>query len=133
MEQLTKNKIDEILARKPESRYKYFIRTVAELEEVWGMADDEGWMMLEDDLDNTDVLPVFPHREFAELFYEQGEFGEAYKVEPLDLYEFMEWLEDMAEQKIKVGVFPTPDFECAVMTPEKVMADLQTEFDKETE
>lgn len=54
------------------------------------MADDEGWMMLEDDLDNTDVLPVFPQREFAELFYEQGEFGEEYKVEPLDLYEFME-------------------------------------------
>ena len=44
MEQLTKNKIDEILARKPESRYKYFIRTVAELEEVWGMADEEGWI-----------------------------------------------------------------------------------------
>jgi Protein of unknown function (DUF2750) len=47
MPQLTKKEIEEILARKPESRYKYFIRVVAAEEEVWGLADDEGWLMLE--------------------------------------------------------------------------------------
>ncbi|MBL7827697.1 MAG: DUF2750 domain-containing protein [Saprospiraceae bacterium] len=130
--ELTKKNIDEILARKPESRYKYFIRTAASEEEVWGLADEEGWLMLEDDTDNSDVLAVFPNPEFAEIFQEAGAFGE-FQVEALDLYEFLEWMEDMEAQKIKVGVFPTPDFQCAVMTPDRLLADFQAEFDKETE
>jgi len=47
--QLTDKQIEETLARRPESRYKYFIRTVMAEEEVWGLIDDEGWLMLEDD------------------------------------------------------------------------------------
>lgn len=130
MEQLSKKQIDEILARKPESRYKYFIRTTVAEEEVWGLADEEGWLMLEDDTDDTDVLAVFPNPEFAAVFQEAGDFGD-FKVEALDLYEFLEWMEDLEEQKIKVGVFPTADFQCAVMAPERLVADYQTEFDKE--
>lgn len=57
---LTKNQIEEILAKKPESRYKYFVRTVVAEEEVWGLADEEGWLLLEDK-DDTDVLAVFPN------------------------------------------------------------------------
>ena len=132
MEQLTKKQIDEILVRKPESRYKYFIRTTVAEEEVWGLADEEGWLMLEDDSDDTDVLAVFPNPEFAVVFQEAGGFGD-FKVEALDLYEFLEWMEDLEEQKIKVGVFPTPDFQCAVMTPDRLVEDYQAAFDKEAE
>ena len=127
---LSKKEFDEILARKPESRYKYFIRTVAEEEEVWGLADEEGWLMLEVDGEDQDALAVFPNPEFAEAFQKAGEFDE-FQVEPLDLYEFMDWLEDFMEEKIKVAVFPTPDFQSAVMRPEVVTADFEAIFDKE--
>ena len=129
---LTKKQTDEILAKKPENRYKYFIKTVVEEEEVWGLADEEGWLLLEDDEDNTDVLAVFPNPEFAEVFREKGGFEE-FQVEPLDLSEFLEWLDDFEKEKMKVAVFPTPDFQSAVMTPERLRADFQAEFDKEKE
>ncbi len=90
---LTQKQIEEILAKKPENRYKYFIRTVAAEEEVWGLADKEGWLLLEDDDDDTEVLAVFPNPEFAEIFREKGGFGE-FEVEALVLYELMEWLDD---------------------------------------
>ncbi len=129
---LTQKQIEEILAKKPESRYKYFVRTVAAEEEVWGLADEEGWLLLEDDEDDTDVLAVFPNPEFAEIFRDKGGFDE-FKVEVLDLYEFLEWLNDFEKEKMKIAVFPTPDFQSAVMTPERLRADFKAEFDKEQE
>ncbi|MBK7936354.1 MAG: DUF2750 domain-containing protein [Lewinellaceae bacterium] len=129
---LTQRQIEEILAKKPESRYKYFIRTVVAEEEVWGLADPEGWLMLEDDEDDTDVLAVFPNPEFAEVFREKGSFEE-FQVEALDLYEFLEWLNDFEKEKIKIAVFPTPDFQSAVMSAERLRADFKVEFDKEQE
>lgn len=129
---LTQKQTEEILAKKPESRYKYFIRTVAAEEEVWGLADEEGWLLLEDDEDDTDVLAVFPNPEFAEIFRDKGGFDE-FKVEVLDLYEFLEWLNDFEKEKMKIAVFPTPDFQSAVMTPERLRADFKVEFDKEEE
>lgn len=130
MPQLTKKEFDEVLARKPESRYKYFIRTVAAEEEVWGLADDEGWLMLEVNEEEQDALAVFPNPEFAEAFQKEGGFNE-FRVEALDLFEFFEWLEDFEQEKIKVAVFPTPNFQSAVMRPEIVRADFEAEFDKE--
>ena len=129
---LTRKQIDEILAKKPENRYKYFIKTVVAEEEVWGLADEEGWLLLEVDEDDTDVLAVFPHPEFAEIFREKGEFDE-FQVEALDLSEFLEWLDDFEKEKMKVAVFPTPDFQSAVMPADRLRADFQAEFDKEQE
>lgn len=130
---LTQKEIEEILAKKPESRYKYFIRTAAAQEEVWGLMDGEdGWLLLEDDEDDTDVFAVFPDAEFAEVFRTKAGFEE-FKVESLDLFEFLEWLDDFEEDKMKVAVFPTPDFQSAVMTPDQLRTDFQTAFDKEQE
>ncbi len=130
MPQLAKKEIEEILARKPESRYKYFIRTVAAEEEVWGLADDEGWLMLEIEGEEGDALAVFPNPEFVAIFQKEGGFDE-FRVESLDLYEFFEWLEDFEQEKMKVAVFPTPNFQSAVMRPEIVREDFETEFAKE--
>ncbi len=88
--------------------------------------------MLEDDEDDSDVIAVFPNAEFAEIFREKGGYEE-FRVEALDVLEFIEWLDDFEEQKIKVGVFPTPDFQCAVMTSERLKEDFEAEFAKEKE
>lgn len=128
--QLSDKQIEETLARRPESRYKYFIRTVMAEEEVWGLTDDEGWLMLEDDEDGTDVIAVFPNPEFAEIFKKGGDYEE-FKPEALDLFEFVDWLDDFETEKMKVAVFPTPDFQCAVMTPARLRDDFKVAFDKE--
>jgi hypothetical protein len=130
MQPLSKKEFDEILARKPESRYKYFIRTVTSEEEVWGLADEEGWLMLEVDGEKEDAIAVFPLESFAEAFREAGELNDFF-VEPLDLHEFMEWLDDFEEKGIKVAVFPTPNFQSAVMRAAVVRDDFEAQFDKE--
>lgn len=130
--QLNQKQIDEILARKPESRYKYFIRTVVAEEEIWGLADEEGWLLLEVEEDGTEAMAVFPRPEFAEAFREAGEFHDL-EVEALDLMEFLEWLEDFEIKQISVAVFPTPDFHCAVMPPQRLRDDFAIEFEKEDE
>ena len=127
---MTQKHVEEILAKKPESRYKYFIKTVVAEEEIWGLADEEGWLLLEDGDDDTDVLAVFPDPEFAAVFREKGGFEE-FQVEALDLYEFLEWLNDFEKEGMKIAVFPTPDFQSAVMTPVRLRADFKEEFDKE--
>jgi hypothetical protein len=127
---LTKKLLDTILAKKPENRYKYFIRTVMAEEEVWGLADAEGWLLLEVEEDDSEALAVFPNPEFAAIFREKGDFLE-FEVEALDLMEFMEWLDDFEKEKMKVAVFPTPDFQSAVMSPERLKSDFQIEIQKE--
>jgi Protein of unknown function (DUF2750) len=129
---LTKKEIDEVLAKKPEKRYNYFVKKVVAEEEVWGLADPEGWLLLEVDDDNTEAMAVFPNPEFAELFQKAGDFGD-FEVSVLDLSEFMEWLDDFEEQKMMAAVFPTPDFQSAVIPPMRLKADIQAEFDKEKE
>lgn len=130
MPPLTPKELDEILARKPESRYKYFIRTVAEEEEVWGLTDEEGWLMLEVDGEKEDAIAVFPLESFAEVFRQAGEL-DGFVVEALDLREFMEWLDDLEEKGIKVAVFPTPNFQSAVVRAAIVRDDFKAQFDKE--
>ncbi len=127
---LTPKQIEEILAKKPENRYKYFIKTVSEEEEVWGLTDDEGWLMLEVEGEEQDALAVFPAAQFAEIFQKGGDFADM-RVEALDLSEFMDWLEDMETEKLKVAVFPTPSFQSAVMRPEVIIEDFEEQFDKE--
>ncbi|HMX40546.1 MAG TPA: DUF2750 domain-containing protein [Saprospiraceae bacterium] len=127
---LTQKQIEEILAKKPENRYKYFIKTVAAQEEVWGLADEEGWLMLEVEGEEQDALAVFPNSTFAEIFQKAADFGDMH-VEVLDLSEFMEWLDDMETEGLRVAVFPTPNFQSAVMRPTVVIEDFEKEFEKE--
>jgi len=59
----TKKKIENILRMSEDERYNYFIRKVADFEELWGLNDD-GWALLGDNDDNR-IFPVWPEKEFA--------------------------------------------------------------------
>jgi Asp-tRNA(Asn)/Glu-tRNA(Gln) amidotransferase C subunit len=128
---LSNKQIEEILAKKPEKRYNYFIKTVCAEEEVWGLIDDEGWLLLEVEGEENDAIAVFPNQEFAQMFREHDEEYADFAVEAMDLYEFVDWLEDFEVDNIKVAVFPTTNMQSAVMSPERIRDDIQVEFDKE--
>ncbi len=130
MSQLSQHQIEQISARSGVSRYNYFIKTVVEFEEVYGLADDEGWVMLEDDVENCDVIPFFPNPEFAEVFRTAAKLEEN-RVEPLDLMEFMDWLDDFAEEKIKIGVFLNGELQGAIMDASRLKTDLQAALGNE--
>ncbi len=130
---LTSKQVDEILARSPLKRYKYFVRTVAREEEVWGLADEEGWLMM-DVASNPEesAFLAFPQEEFAEHFRNQAGF-ENFQVAPIDLYEFLEWLDDMEEDNILIGVFPSSNMEGAVVKAAELKSDFLALFSQEEE
>jgi hypothetical protein len=125
---LTYTEFTEILRKKPENRYKYFVKRAVAEEEVFGLFDDEGWLMLEQD--DKDVMLLFPDLEFAEYFRKEGGFDD-FRVENLDLIELMEWLDDFKNEDLMVAVFPTPDFQSVVIQPETLKTDIQELLDRE--
>ena len=131
MSELTQSDIDKIFKKPGEKRYEYFLKKAVEAEEVFGLADEEGWALLGDDSD-ADILPIFPAAAFAEAFRHAAEFDE-YQVEVLDINELMAWLEDMEKDALLIAVFPNPDLNGAVVEPKHLKADLQKEFDKAVE
>ena len=129
--QLNQEDITKLFKKTGEKRYDYFIKKVVENEEVYGLADEEGWALLGDDSD-ADILPLFPAPELAEAFRLATDFDE-YAVEALDINELMDWFDDMEKDKLLVAVFPNPDLNGAVVEPKHLKADIQKEFDKEVE
>lgn len=107
-------------------RYEYFIKKVADNEELWGLYND-GWAMVGDD-DKNEMIPFWPKKEFAEACcFKQWD---TYNAEPIDLYEFINgWLVDMKKDKLSAAIFYTKDDKGVVANPEKLMEDLNEELE----
>ena len=51
------SKIDNVVNLTASERYDYFIRKVADFEEVWGLKDTEGWALMGNE--KQVLLPVW--------------------------------------------------------------------------
>jgi Protein of unknown function (DUF2750) len=130
MADLKPEEVSKIFRRTAEKRYEYFIKIVADTEEVYGLADEEGWALLGDeDDDSADIIPFFPAAEFAERFRVEGDFDE-YQISVLDVNELLEWFDDMEEEGTLVAVFPDLTGSGLVAPASKVKLDLMEELDK---
>jgi Protein of unknown function (DUF2750) len=130
MASLKPEEISKIFKKTAEKRYEYFIKTVADTEEVYGLADEEGWALLGDEEnEELDIIPFFPGADFAERFRVEGGFDE-YQIGVLDANELLEWLDDMEEEGTMVAVFPDLSGSGLVAPPAKLKTDLMEELDK---
>lgn len=115
------------LALPSRERYSYFIQLLVDEESVWGLRDDEGWV-LGSDPEHGDIFPLWPHSAFAEACargtWEGGKPAEI----PLD--EFIEDLLPLLEEDhITVAAFPTPDGNSLLVSPKDLDRDLRTEIE----
>lgn len=60
----TENECRAIATMADPELLEYFITRVAEVEEVWGLGDETGWVMRE--LEDQTILPVWPYQQLAE-------------------------------------------------------------------
>ena len=127
MSELRPEEIARLFKKPGEKRYEYFVKKVADTEEVYGLADEEGWALLGDE--GEDIIPLFPHAEFAEQFRVENEFEE-YGIGVVDVNELMEWLDEMEEEGMQVAVFPNLEMSGAVIHPARHKQDLQAELEK---
>lgn len=120
-------KIKNILSLSSEDRYGYFIRKVADFEEVWIIKDQNSFVTL-GDKDEQVSIPVFPEQQFAELFLTDS--WSSYSVENMNLTDFMNWLDTLQEDSIAIAGFPNTDFNSVIVTAEEMKNHLLYEIDQ---
>ncbi|MBE6753858.1 MAG: DUF2750 domain-containing protein [Ruminococcaceae bacterium] len=123
---MTSKEIQGVFAADKSKQYEYFIKKVADFEEVWSLKDDEGWATL--GLEDREYFPVWPTREMAQLCAEEE--WASYYPESIELEEFLtEWLSGLQEDNIRVTVMwhsgegIDPDWE-------RLKADIENELEK---
>ena len=85
-------------------RLDYFVRKVADFEEVWGLMD-EGWAMAMD-ASGRDAVPFWPEKEFADACATGSWSG--FRPEAISLDDLVSrWLPGMKRDNRAAVVFPT--------------------------
>lgn len=111
----------------PRERYEYFVKKVADYEELWGLWND-GWALLE----NNELelqLPVWPHPDFAEAFARDG--WSEYRPKLIGLDDWLEeWIPRMLREGQKVAVFPTVGSLTTTADPRRLRHDLELELER---
>ncbi|HBL25318.1 MAG TPA: hypothetical protein DD490_00610 [Acidobacteria bacterium] len=108
-------------------RYSYFIQIAIDEEAVWGLRNEEGWV-LGSDPEKGDILPLWPHPAYAEACA-RGTWDDASPAEvPLDdlLDELLPLLD---EDHITVAAFPIPEGDSLLISPGRLDRDLRAEIE----
>ncbi|MEK5057931.1 hypothetical protein BK126_06525 [Paenibacillus sp. FSL H7-0326] len=123
---MNKKEFEAVIKLPANVRYEYFIKKVADYEEVWGLYDN-GWAVTSDP--NGDLLlPFWPKKEFAEAC--AIEEWKNYNAESIDLSGFIEeFLPQLKKDGIKPSIFFNND-DSAVLEVNTLIEDIETEFEK---
>lgn len=88
MKKINEKEFAAVLSLPGIERFKHFIKTVVDWEEVWCLFSD-GWALMAND-DGTAVFPLWPAKAYAEAFV-VGEWQD-YEPTPIALREFTDVL-----------------------------------------
>lgn len=99
------DKLNSIRSLPPEDRYGYLIRQLAEMEEVWLIADEGQQVSLGDGTGKI-LLPVWPAEAFAELYLTDD--WKNYSITSMDVHDFMDWLDTLEAEGYAIAGFPVP-------------------------
>ena len=109
-----------------EQRCAHFIGRVTDWETLWGVRNDEGWLV-PDAPEGFEYFPVWPHPEYAQTITDKV-FPRHLATE-ISLADFMtDWLPKLEVDKVKVAVFPNENWEFWVVEPSDLMIALENEL-----
>ena len=111
------DKLRNIQNLSPQDRYGYFIRKVADFEEVW-LIHDNGQYVTLGDKEEQIAIPVWPEKEFAEQVL-TGDWKD-YTAESKNVHDFVEWLDTLEEEGYKIAGFPGIDLKGVVVTADEM-------------
>ena len=113
--------IQGLLHASPEKRYKSFLNTVADRQDVWLLFSEEGYATL--DLDGFVHVLVWPRKEFCSLYQSDAE-----KAVAMEVHDFIEKCEEL-EESVRFMVFPTNE-NCYIVTAQQLREDLQIHLEE---
>lgn len=107
-------------------RYTYAVKRIAAWGRVWSVGNDQGWGLARD-ADGNDVVPVWPHHDFAKACC--SDLWAAYRPMDIEVHDFLErWVPGMERDRRLVAVFQTQKSHGVVVTPasfrDAIQADL---------
>lgn len=109
-------------------RYTYFIKKVADWEEIWTLRNHEGWVLAAD-IYGHEVVPVWPHECFARACIDD-EWQDCEPVN-IELHIWLKrWCPGIANDGRQVVVFPTPQDKGVVVPPYQLCNDLSKECEQ---
>ena len=98
---ILKQEIENVLQIDKSKQYEYFLKKVADFEEVWSLKDDKGWVTL--GIGGDIFFPIWPKKEFADICI-SDEWNNCYP-ESIELEEFLEyWIGGLKEDNIRITI-----------------------------
>jgi hypothetical protein len=114
--ELTADDLKKLSLLDAEQRYDYFIQAVADLEKIWILVDEEGFVLV--DADEERCIPVWPHAELAELWI-NGDWAQC-QAQAIDIATWLDkWTAGLDGDELAIAVFPHAAEPGVVIGPEE--------------
>lgn len=114
--ELTADDLNRLSVLNAEQRYDYFIQAVADLEKIWILVDEEGFVLV--DADEERCIPVWPHAELAELWI-NGDWAQC-QAQAVDIATWLDkWTSGLDGDELAIAVFPHAQEPGVVIGPEE--------------
>lgn len=124
---VSQEEMEAVSALDGPSRFKHFVKRVADAEVAWGLWSD-GWALMEAD-DGAQVFPLWPAREYAQA-YATDDWA-MYEPEEIALDDLLdELLPKLEANGVRPGVFPTTQGMGTTPTVQELERALQAELEK---
>ncbi|UQV43303.1 DUF2750 domain-containing protein [Janthinobacterium lividum] len=117
------DKFKQVAGLPSAERHAYFVRKVADTQEVWGLYHD-GWATAQ--VDGKVAIPFWPEAAFAQAC--ASDDWEHFQPRAIALDDFLnKWLPGMASNDQLASVFPVPQGSASIAAPADLLADLRDE------
>ncbi len=114
--ELTADDLKKLSLLDAEQRYDYFIQAVADLEKIWILVDEEGFVLV--DADEERCIPVWPHAELAELWI-NGDWAQC-QAQAVDIATWLDkWTNGLDGDELAIAIFPHAQEPGVVIGPEE--------------
>ncbi len=120
---LAPDEMENLLSQSAEIRYQHFLDKVADWEEIWGVCDEQGWL----------VQVTTSQRRYITLWSHPALTEDAIKrhlpeaqAEEID-FEFLleQWLPLLKQEDINISIQPDRQWQGIIVSPDKFEEDLR--------
>ncbi|GIU52633.1 hypothetical protein TUM4438_45820 [Shewanella sairae] len=119
---------EAVLALDSSKRFEHFVSKVADWRQLWGVKNDEGWLVSVDP-EGFEYFPLWPHPEYAQKVVDENFPG--HQAVELSLDELLNhWLPLFEQDNVKVAVFPNREWTFWCIEPQDLKEDLLNEMAK---
>jgi hypothetical protein len=112
-----------VMSLGPGQRYQHLVGRIADFEEVWSLAGEDGWVLLGDD-EGRELVPIWPHPRYAEVCASAEWPGATPKL--IGLLDFLDkWCPGLERDNRLIAAFPDASINSTVVPPNRLLDDVR--------